>query len=160
MAAPPRDERVIKKNKQAWRGTTWFFLKEVKDPKPAPVGKRYRHKGPPMIVSDEWELLKKMRTSPEWRRGALVNSLTVAGIERSQISSAQRICPELKAIFLGKLAEEQNRNVRDALVAVQKEDKDAFAGKKLDAVVRSLEKFELVGDILLRRKYNPVTNEV
>ena len=74
-------------------------------------------------------------------RSASQLSLTVAGIERSQLSAAQRVCPELKAIFLGKLAEELNKDVRAALSQVHREDKDAFAGKKLDAVVRSLDHF-------------------
>ena len=47
--ATPRNERVTKRNKKAWRGTTWFFLRGVEDPRPAPTGKRYRHKGPPLV---------------------------------------------------------------------------------------------------------------
>ena len=39
-------------------------------------------KKPPLFVTDEWELLKKLRTDPEYKRSALVDSLSVAGIER------------------------------------------------------------------------------
>ena len=119
-----------------------------------------RTKGPPVIATNEWELLTKMRTSDEISRSALVDSLTVAGIERSQIATAQRTCPDLKAAYLGKLAKGLGRPVREALLEVQKEDKAAFDGKKLDAVMRSLEKFELIRGMLFRRVYNPVSNQV
>ena len=56
----------------AWRGSTWFFLKGA-EPVAGPARRRYRQKGPPLFVTEEWELLKKLRTSPEYRRAKLVD---------------------------------------------------------------------------------------
>jgi hypothetical protein len=106
----PRESNtgVTRKTPGAWRGTTWFFLENVR-PVPGPPGRRIVGKKPPLFVTEEWELLKKLRTDPEFRRGALVDSLSVAGIERQQLAAAQRVCPDLRVAYLGKLAESLSR---------------------------------------------------
>ena len=101
-------------------------------------------KGALTIVTDEWELMKKMRASEDWLRGNLVNSLTVAGIEKNMLSQKQRECPELQAVHLGKLAEAQGRDQRKALLDAEKERPGYFRNKKIDAVLRSLDTFELI----------------
>ena len=76
-------------------------------------------KKPPLFVTEEWELLKKLRTDPEFCRGALVDSLSVAGIERQQLAAAQRVCPDLRAAYLGKLAESLSQDPRKALLEMR-----------------------------------------
>ena len=66
-------------------------------------------------------------------------SLSVAGIKRQQLAPAQRVCPDVRAAYMGKLAESLFRDVRQALLDVRKEAPDAFKDKKVDGVVRSLE---------------------
>ena len=124
--------------------------------------KRYRNtkKGPPLVSYNEWDLLRKLRTSPEVSQAALVDSLTTAGIERTQIAAAQRRCHELRPAYLGKLAEREDKDVRETLLAAQKEDPEAFAKTKIDSIVRSLDKYELVNQVLFRRVYNSVSGEV
>ena len=119
------------------------------------VGKR-----PPLFVTEELELFKKLRKNPDFHRGALVDSLSVAGIERQQLAAAQRVCPDFRAVYLGKLAEGLSQDPRKALLEMQKEHPDAFKGKKIDALVRSLDKFELINHVLFRRVYNPISNQV
>ena len=150
---------LTRRSAGAWRGTTWFFLKGARV-LPGPVRRRTTGKKAPLFVTEEWELLKKLKTSPEYKRSNLVDSLSVQGIERSQLVAAQRVCPDLRAFYLGKLAEDLGKDARESLVQVQKEDKDAFQNKKLDAVVRQLEHFELVNQVLFRRVYNSVSNQV
>ena len=111
-------------------------------------------------MTEEWELLKKLRTDPEFQRGVLVDSLSVAGIERHRLASAQRVCPDLRAVYMGKLAEHLGRDPRQALLDVKKEAPDAFKDKKIDGVIRSLDKFEMINQVLFRRVYNPVSNQV
>ena len=76
------------------------------------------------------------------------------------ISSAQRTCMELKPFYLGKYAEENGRDVRQTLLVAQKEDQNAFKGTKIDSIIRSLSRFELINKILFRRVYNPVSNHI
>jgi hypothetical protein len=63
------DVGVTRKTKGAWRGSTWFFLEGAK-PVAGPARKRIVGKRPPLFVTEEWELLKKLRTDPEFQRGA------------------------------------------------------------------------------------------
>ena len=139
--------------------TTWFFLEHV-NPVPGPTRRRIVGKKPPLFITEEWELLKKLRTDPEFQHGALVDSLSVAGIDRRQLAAAQRVCPDLRVMYMGKLAESLGRDVRQTLLEVKKEAPDAFKDKKVDAVVRSLDKFEMVNQVLFRRVYNLVSNQV
>ena len=94
---------VHRKTKGAWRGSTWFFL-GVK-PVAGPARRRIVGKKPPVLVTDEWKLLQELRNDPEFKRGALVDSLSVQGIERAQLEAAQRVCPDVRAFYVGKLAE-------------------------------------------------------
>ena len=89
-----------------------------------------------------------------------MNSLTVAGIEKNMLAGKQRVCPELRAIYLGKLAEAQGEDPRKALLAAEKDDPKHFRAKRIDALVRSLDKFEMVNTVLFRREYNIVSGEV
>ena len=150
---------VTRKTKGAWRGTTWFSLEHAR-PLPGPARRRIVGKKPPLFVTEEWELLRKLRTDPEFHRGALVDSLSVAGIERQQLAAAQRVCPDLRVVYLGKLAESLSQDVRQTLLELRKEAPDAFKDKKIDAVVRTLDKFEMINHVLFRRVYNPVSNQV
>ena len=84
-----------------------------------------------------------------------MHSLSVQGIERAQLSAAQRVCPDLRAAYVGKLAESMGRDVREALLECRKEAPDAFKDKKVDAVVRSLKLFELIQVALFRRGFQP-----
>ena len=87
--AEPRRTRITKKSRGAWRGMTWFFLHGSRAVA-GPVRRRITSKRPPLFISEEWELLKKLRTDPEFKRSALVDSLSVQGIERTQLAAAQR----------------------------------------------------------------------
>ena len=107
---------------------------------PAPARKRFRVKGPPVVETNEWDLLKKMRTSDEWRRGNLVNELTTAGIERTLIATKQRVCSELRVIYLGKVAEAEGRSVLEAFLEAEKEDPAIFRRKNKASAVKSLDK--------------------
>ena len=111
-----------------------------------------------MFISEEWELLKKLRTDPEYKRSALVDSLSVQGVEQTQLVAAQRQCRDLKAAYLGKLAEELGKDPRRELLEAEREDADAFRVTKVDAVVRSLDRYELINRVLVRRVYNMVEN--
>ena len=147
---------VARKTKWAWRGTTWSFLENA-NPVPGPARRRIVGKKPPLFVTEEWELLKKLRTGVEFQHGALVDPLSVAGIERQQLAAAQRVCPDLPAAYTGKLAESLGRDARQALLDVRKEASDAFKDKKIDGVIRSLDKFELINQVLCRPVYNSVS---
>ena len=46
------------------------------------------------------------------------------------------------------------------MIECRKEAPDAFKAKKIDAVVRSLDRFELINEVLFRRVYNPVSNQI
>ena len=153
----PRESNVgvTRGTRGAWWGTTWFFLANVRRV-PGPPRRRMVGKRPPLFVTEEWELLKRLRTNPDFRRGALVDSLSVAGIERQQLAAAQRVCPDLRAAFLGKLAESLSQDPRKALLEMRKEHPDAFKERKVDALMRSLDKIELINHVLFRRVYNPV----
>ena len=61
---------------------------------------------------------------------------------------------------MGKLAENLGRDPRQALLEVMKEAPDAFEDKKVDGVISSLEKFEMINQVLFRRVYNLVSNQV
>ena len=153
--AEPRRTRITKKSRGAWRGMTWFFLHGSRVVA-GPVRRRITSKRPPLFVSEEWELLKTLRTDPEFKRSALVDSLTVQGIERTQLAAAQRQCRDQKAAYLGKLAEELGKDPRKELLEAEREDPDAFKVTKVDAVVRSLNHYELINRVLFRRVYNMV----
>ena len=128
---------------------------------PGPARRRITgKKNKPLFVTEELELLKKLRTDPEYKRSALVDSLSVQGIERIQLSASQRKCPDLAAAYLGKLAEQMEKGPRAFLLDAKKEQPDSFKDKKVDAVVRSLEQYELVNEVLFRRVYNSVSNQV
>ena len=87
------------------------FLNGV-EPLPGPPRRRIVGKKPPLFVTGEWDLMKKLRTEdPEFQRGALVDSLSVAGIERQQLAAAQCTCPDFRAVCMGKLAESMKRDV-------------------------------------------------
>ena len=140
----PRGKTVTRQTRGAWRGTTWFFLQGV-ETVPGPARRRVSTKRPPLFVTEEWEYLKKLGTDPEFRKSALVDSLSVQGIERTQLVAAQRACPDLRAPYTGKLAEFLKQDPRAALLECQKESPDSFKDKKVDSVIRSLDKFELIG---------------
>ena len=156
-AVEPLFAAATRTTRGAWRGTTWFFLEGV-ETLPGPARRRITTKRPPLFVTEEWELLKKLRTDPEYKRSALVDSLSVQGIERAQLSAAQRACPDLRAAYLGKLAEEMGKDPRSTLLECSKQHPDAFKGKQLDAMIRSLEHFEMITEVLFRRVYNAVSN--
>jgi len=151
--------RAKKGTSGVWRGTTWFFVQGAQTI-PAPPRRRMRKKGPPAFVTEEWELMKKLKANPEFAKQTLVDSLAVAGIERANLSAAQRRCPDLKAAYLGKLASELGRDPREALLEVRTEDPGAFEKTKLDAVLRSLDKYEMINNVLFRRVYNSVSSQV
>jgi hypothetical protein len=46
------------------------------------------------------------------------------------------------------------------LLEAKKEAPDAFKDKKVDGVIRSLDKFEMINQVLFRRVYTPVSNQV
>ena len=140
MVERSRGRPVTRTSPGAWGGSTWFFLKGV-EAVAGPPQRRYRKKGPPLFVTEEWELLKKLRTSSDYKRAKLVDSLTVQGIERTQLAAVQRICEDLKVVYTGKLAEELGRDPREVLLEAERGDPGAFKRKKVDAVVRSLDKF-------------------
>ena len=79
------------------------------EPVPGPARRRVTGKKTPLFMTDEWEYLQKLRTDPDFRRGAAVDSLSVQGIERIQLAAAQRVCPDLRAVYVGKLAEFLNK---------------------------------------------------
>ena len=97
---PRSNAGVTRMTKGAWRGTSWFFLAGV-NPIPGPARRRITgKKNKPLFVTEEWELLKKLRTDPEYKRSALVDSLSVQGIERTQLAASQRKCPDLSLIHI------------------------------------------------------------
>ena len=117
---PRGSRKVTRATKGAWKGTTWFFL-DGAEPVPGPARRRVTGKRPPLFVTDEWEYLKQLRTDPDFQRGAAVDSLSVQGIERTQLAAAQRVCPDLRAAYVGKLAEFLGKEPREALLECQKE---------------------------------------
>ena len=142
------------------RGITWFFLKESLGA-PAPPRKIIRSKGLPSVETDVDRLLKKIVGGDSSRNAGLVETLPIHGLERAQLSAAQRKCPEVKAAHAGKAAElEGPEAVRKVLQELLVGDRQALNGHELDAVIRSLDKFEMVGELLFRRVDNPVSNHV
>ncbi len=84
---------VAPKVRDMWIGTTWFILRGS-DEVAGPARKRMRVKGIPAATKEELEIMKKLRTGAGIDRGALVVSLSVAGIERMQLAAAQRRCKD------------------------------------------------------------------
>ena len=60
----------------------------------------------------------------------------------------------------GGAPQELDEDPRKALLEAKKEAPDAFKKHKVDGVVRALDKFELINEVLFRRVYNPVSNSV
>ena len=56
--------------------------------------------------------------------------------------------------------EARGEDPRKALQAAEKDDPKHLKAKKIDALVRSLDKFEMVNTVLFRRVYNTVSGEV
>ena len=88
----PRESNagVTRATKGAWRGVTWFFLEGAR-PVAGPPRRRIVGKRPPLFVTEEWELLKKLRTDPEFQRGALVDSLGCGNREAAVGGGTERV---------------------------------------------------------------------
>ena len=64
-----------------------------------------RTKGLPEVDTDVARIIKKISGTADGQHTGLVEALPIQGIERAQLSAAQRKRPELKAIWVEKHAE-------------------------------------------------------
>ncbi|MCP4242184.1 MAG: hypothetical protein GY772_16640, partial [bacterium] len=147
------------KVREAWLGATWFFLRGSEEV-PGPRLKRMRAKGIPEATHDELELMKKLRTGAGIDRGALVSSLSVAGIERAQLAAAQRRCKDLAVYVAVCLTRETGENARQVVVEFARRDPGLLGGRRVDSVLEVSDRYELIGGVLFRRVWNSVAAEL
>ena len=94
-------------------------------------------------------------------RDLLAFNVSVAGIERIQLSAAQRQCPELGPIYSAVVAKQIGRSdPREELIALKKRQGGRFLHPKVDSIVNQSVFFEVVGGLLFRRVYEDVDAEV
>ena len=83
------------------------------------------------------------------------------GNRESAVGGRPKEVPGVEGCLLGEAGRDAGpRRTRGARRCAKKKDAEGFKGKKLDAIVRPLEKFEMIGQVLFRRVYNLVSNQV
>jgi hypothetical protein len=87
-------------------------------------------------------------------------SLSVAQVEKGRLAAAQRVCRDLAAYYAALLAQAQGRCVRAALVELSKSEPSYFTGKRIDSVIETSQRYELIDGVLFRRVYDVVEGEV
>ena len=142
-----------------WTGTTWFFVRGA-DQEVGVPRKRLRTKGPPAEDVLETEVLRKLRTGAGIDREALVNSLSCAGVERTKLAAAQRLCPDIGAYAIIHLAAAAGKDPRAELLRAAARDPKLIEKRKPDGILEHSAKYELISGVLFRRIYNAVENEV
>ena len=121
--------KVTKKTPGAWRGRTWFFLKGAGESAGPVVKKRYSTKSIPRDATEVDKIIRKSGAEPE-SRGILTAGLSIHGIERVRFGNAQRECPDLRAVYLGKVVESKgDAEVRKAMLELRRRDRGVWTTK-------------------------------
>ena len=108
LNARGRQVKVTRDTPGAWKGRTWFFLKETVVAEEAARkkrGLRYKSKSMPRGYSEMDNTLKQSGAELA-QRGVLSKGLTIHGLERLRFANAQIERIDLRASYLGKQVEE------------------------------------------------------
>jgi len=124
------------------------------------VRRAYRTKRKPPSELPEPSALKELRTDEDATREALASLLGGMHMERAQLGSAQRRCPDLGPYVVVHAAWAAQSCPRKAFNACKSAGEEGFADKKLDSVLAGAETFEYVDGVLFRRVYDAAANEV
>ena len=101
---------MTRKTPGALRGRTWFFLNKPGEDEDAPKRKRYSKKEIPRDASEIGRISQQSGAELE-SRGILSKGFSIHGVERVRFANARRECPDLKAVFTGKLLEPKGLDV-------------------------------------------------
>ena len=95
---------------------------------------------------------------------ALLADLSVLGLERAMLARKQMECPYFGVIYAAVQAATRSdggqADAKHAVTLYAKERPDHMLKRKVDAVVRASEHYELVNDVLMKRVYDLQDNEV
>ena len=152
-----KDQTTIQQ--QEWTGETWFF-KAGCESDPAP-GKRRTRPAVGGTAYNEAEVIDQLVSKGEYDREDLVDSMTTCGLERTVFAAAQRRCPELAVYYAAALAIDKDEDPKQILTQLAREDRPLFGTRSIDAVINvAKERHELVNNLLLRRCYDAVDDEL
>ena len=152
----PAEKRLLTKK---WTGETWFFL-EGQVPVEAPPKRRLSMRQKPSSEVPEPEIISALHTGAGVRREGLAGTLTAMGLERVKLGAAQRRCPDFAVYYVVHLAWGANKNARDALIELKKQDSSLMGVKKFDNVLQVALGYELINSVLFKRMYDTTEGEV
>ncbi len=133
-----------------WTGTTYFKEVVEGDEDPLDIG----HEWQPEIVKG------MIRGVGNPGAPMLAKDLSVIGIERGLLVDKQMACPFFGPIYAACEAADRGENPYKALKEYEREHPEHLAKRKVDSLVKTSDRFELVDGVLMRRVYDPLDREV
>ncbi len=109
---------------------------------------------------DGSEVMKELRTGAGVDRGALVASLSVAGMEHTQLAAAQRRCKDFAIYAAICMTRETGESVRQVVLDIARRDPGLLGGRRVDSGLEVADRYELFRDVLFRRVWNGVAGEL